>query len=663
MKATYYLFASFFFAASLAAANIVNIDIDRSKDIANGTKYGLAGPYEALSGKIHYAIDPKNSANNIIIDIDKSATNSDGMVEFSADFYLIKPKDMKSGNGAVLFEVANRGRPGALNRFNRAISSLQPTTADEMGDGFLLREGFTLLWVGWQHDTPLIDNQLRTYPPIATDNGKTIEGIVRSDIIVSEKTYSHSLGNRNHIAYPVSDPLDPRNKMTVRDGITGPRQNISRDNWQFARQIGEKLILDPTMVYLETGFEPGKIYDVIYVSEDPPLAGLGLSAIRETISQLKYGSTSELGISSGDINRAITFGSSQSGRLLRTFLFDGFNEDTKNRKVFDGIIAHVAGAARGSFNQRFAQASRAPGGAFEYPNRVFPFADITQIDPATGNSDGLLTSIPSNAMPKIFYTNSSTEYWRSVGALTHISLDGGEDLSLMDNVRTYDFAGTQHYPATFPSMSGHENLQPNPNDYRWFLRGLLVAMDRWITNDNQPPPSRYSTLEQDTLVEMTDFQFPEIPGLNVLTEVSTAYALDFGPELGSSGIISQEPPNTSHPYPFMVPQVDASGNEIDGLRSPDIAVPLATYTGWRPTSPVSGTGLYIPFSRTRSEREAQGDPRLSIEERYSSRAEYLGLVAESTMTLIRDRYLLNQDLSVIIDLAGKHWDHRMNTED
>ena len=662
MKATHYLFAPFFLAASLATANIVNIDINQSDDIANGTKYGLAGPYEALSGKIHYAIDPKNSANKIIIDIDKTATNSDGMVEFSADFYLIKPKDMKSGNGAVFFEVANRGRPGALNRFNRAISSLQPTTADEMGDGFLLREGFTLLWVGWQHDTPLIENQLRTYPPIATDNGKVIEGIVRSDIIVSEKTYSHSLGNRNHIAYPVSNPLDPRNKMTVRDGISGPRQNISRDDWQFARQAGEEIILDPAMVYLETGFEPGKIYDVIYVSEDPPLAGLGLSAIRETISQLKYGSTSELGISSGDINRAITFGSSQSGRLLRTFLHDGFNEDTQNRKVFDGIIAHVAGAARGSFNQRFAQASRAPGGAFEYPNRVFPFADITQTDPATGNSDGLLASIPSNAMPKIFYTNSSTEYWRSVGALTHISLDGRKDLPLMDNVRTYDFAGTQHYPATLLSMSGHEDLQPNPNDYRWFLRGLLVAMDRWITNDNQPPPSRYSTLEQDTLVEMTDFQFPEIPGLNVLKEVSTAYALDFGPELGSSGIISQEPPNASHPYPFMVPQVDASGNEIDGLRSPDIAVPLATYTGWRPTNPVSGAGLYIPFARTLTEREAQRDPRPSIEERYSSRAEYLGLVAESTMKLISDGYLLNQDLSVILESAGKHWDHRMNIE-
>ena len=662
MKATYCLFTPFFLAASLATANIVNIDINRSDDIANGTEYGLAGPYEALSGKIHYAIDPKNPTNKIIIDIDKTATNSDGMVEFSADFYLIKPTDMESGNGAVLFEVANRGRPGALNRFNRAISSLQPTTAVEMGDGFLLREGFTLLWVGWQHDTPLIENQLRTYSPIATDNGKAIEGIVRSDIIVSEKTYSHSLGNRNHIAYPVSNPLDPRNKMTVRDGISGPRQNISREDWQFARQAGEEIILDPTMVYLEIGFEPGKIYDVVYVSEDPPLAGLGLSAIRETISQLKYSSTSELGISSGDINRAITFGSSQSGRLLRTFLHDGFNEDTQNRKVFDGIIAHVAGAARGSFNQRFAQASRAPGGAFEYPNRVFPFADITQTDPATGNSDGLLASIPSSAMVKIFYTNSSTEYWRSVGALTHISLDGKKDLPLMDNVRTYDFAGTQHYPATFPSMSGHEDLQPNPNDYRWFLRGLLVAMDRWITNDNQPPPSRYSTLEKDTLVETTAFQFPEIPGLNVLTEVSTAYALDFGPELGSNGIISQEPPNASHPYPFMVPQVDASGNEIDGLRSPDIAVPLATYTGWRPTNPVSGTGLYIPFSKTRSEREAQGDPRPSIEERYSSRAEYLGLVAESTMKLISDGYLLNQDLSVILDSAGKHWDHRMNIE-
>ena len=661
MRATYFTFMLCFLAVSIATAGIVGIDIVHSGDVANGKAYGLAGPYEALAGKIDYAIDPNNPANDIITDIDKAATNSDGMVEFSADFYLIKPKNIESGNGAIFFEVGNRGRPGALTRFNRAADSLYPTSDKEMGDGFLLREGFSLLWVGWQHDTPLVEGRLRTYPPIATNNGIPIEGLVRSDVIVTDKTYSHSLGNRDHIAYPAANPEDSRNRMTVRDGISGIRRTIPRADWQFARIEGSQVIPDSTMVYLKAGFEPEHVYDIIYVAENPPLAGLGLAAIRETISQLKYGSTEELGIPAGTINRAVTYGSSQSGRLLRTFLYDGFNEDTQNQKVFDGVIAHIAGAARGSFNQRFAQASRAPGGAFEYPNRIFPFADTLQTDPTTGISDGLLTAISPNIMPKLFYTNSSTEYWRSAGALTHTSIDGKQDLQLLDNVRTYDFAGTQHGPAAFPPVLDDQKHQPNPNDYRWFLRGLLIAMDRWITDDKPPPPSRYSTLEEHTLVEMADFAFPDVPGVSVLDEVSIPHALDFGPDLALNGIITQEPPRLGAPYPFLVPQVDSSGNEIGGLRSPDIAVPLATYTGWLPTNPVSGVGLYVPFARTLVEREVNADPRLSIEERYSGRPQYLGLVAESTMELIDDGYLLSQDLSLILESAGRHWDHIMNT--
>ncbi len=647
---------------SIISANIVGIDVESKQEIANGKNYGLAGPYEAISGKIHISIDPTNPANKIISDIDNAPVSTNGQIIFSTDFYLIKPQSIESGNGSLLFEVANRGRPGILTRLNRAKPSLKPAAIDEIGDGFLLDQGFTLLWIGWQHDTPQIDGQLRFYPPIATENGKPIEGVVRSDIIVSEKTSSHSLGNRDHIAYPVSDPLDPRNIMTVRDGISEPRRIIPREDWKFAYQMGDEIITNPTMVYLKNGFEPEKIYDVIYIAKNPPLAGLGLSAIRETISYLKHGDVSELNLPSGSIKRSIAFGSSQSGRLLRTFLYDGFNQDTDNQKVFDGIIAHVAGAARGSFNHRFAQASRAPGGAYEYPNRIFPFSDSIQIDPATGNSAGLLAKIPTTLMPKIFYTNSSTEYWRSVGALTHLSLDGTQDLPQMNNVRTYDFSGTQHYPANFPSETVTNTLHPNPNDYRWFLRGLLIAMDNWLTHGTKPPPSQYSTLTNGTLVAMKDFEFPNIPGVNILNEVSIAHALDFGPEFELKGIISQEPPIKGISYPFYVPQVDTNGNEIDGLKSPNIIVPLATYTGWRSTNPVSGVGTYIPFPRTRSEREISGDPRLSIEERYSSKAEYLGLITESTIKHINEGYLLHRDLTAIIESASNQWDFLMTVE-
>ena len=231
----------------------------------------------------------------------------------------------------------------------------------------------------------------------------------------------------------------------------------------------------------------------------------------------------------------------------------------------------------------------------------------------------------------------------------------------MKNVRMYHFAGTQHGPARFPPQTAAGAYLPNPNDYAWFLRALLVAMDRWITDDTPPPASRHATLQTGTLVQADELAFPRIPGVHLLTNVNTAYALDYGPQLAAEGIITQEPPVAGVAYPFLVPQVDSSGNEIDGLKSPEVAVPLATYTGWLPTNPVSGVGVYAPFARSRAEREASGDPRLSIEERYQSRAQYLDLVAQSAMNLIDDGYLLDDDMPRIIEQAGTRWDYLFAT--
>ena len=662
MKAGHLVFALICLtSAATASAEVVRVDVERRDDVAGGKAYGLAGPYERIAGRIHYAVAPDNPANRIVTDIDYAPTDAAGRVEFSADFVLIKPRDIEAGNGAVFFEVANRGRIGALSRFNRAEGSQDPLAAEQFGDGFLLRQGYTLLWVGWQHDTPLQEGLLRVYPPSAGDASEPIEGLVRSDVFVGEKVFSSSLGDRGHTAYPVSDPEDPRNVLMVRDGLYGERRRIPREDWQFARVDGDDVVPDPTSVYLSGGFEPGRVYDVVYVSEAPPLAGLGLAAIRDAISLLKYGGSESLGVSAGAIDRAISYGSSQSGRLLRTYLYDGFNEDEQGRKVFDGVIAHIAGGARGSFNQRFAQPSRAPGGAFDYPNRLFPFADAEQTDPVTGRTDGLLSGIGETSMPKIFYTNSSTEYWRSVAGLTHTTVDGKADLQLPGNARSYHFAGTQHGPAPFPPMSGRGEHLPNPNDYGWFLRSLLLGMDRWITDDTAPPPSRIAKLDDGTLVQVEDLSFPDVPDVDVLTEVNGLRALDFGPDLASRGVITREPPDLGAAYPFLVPQVDESGNEIGGLRSPDIAVPLGTYTGWLPTNPVSGAGVYVPFARTSAERKASGDPRLSIEERYAGRAHYLGLVAEAALPLIDEGYLLGEDLPQILFAAANHWDYRMDS--
>ncbi len=645
------------------SAEVVRVDVERRDDIADGKGYGSAGVYERLAGRIHYAVDPANPANRIVTDIDYAPTDGAGRVQFSADFVLVKPRDVSAGNGAVFFEVANRGRIGVLGRFNGAASTRDPLTEDDYGDGFLLEEGFTLLWIGWQLDTPLEDGLLRVYPPMATNVDEPIEGLVRSDIFVADKVYSHSLGDRGHIAYPVANPEDPRNVLMVRDGMNRERQVIPREEWRFARMEGDSIVEDPTSVHLGSGFEPGRIYDVVYVAENPPLAGLGLAAIRDAISMLKYGATDALDVPEGVLDRAIAFGSSQSGRLLRTWLYDGFNADEQGKRVFDGVIAHIAGAARGSFNVRFAQPSRAPGGAFEYPNRLFPFADAVQTDPITGSTGGLLARMEPEIMPRVFYTNSSTEYWRSVGALAHTTPDGKQDLPLPDNSRIYHFAGTQHGPAPFPPPSGGDGHLRNPNDYDWFLRSLLLRMDLWITDDVPAPSSRYATLEEGTLVSYEHLGFPKVPGVEALEEVSILRALDFGPELASRGVITREPPGLGPAYPFLVPRVDESGNEIGGLRSPDIAVPLGTYTGWLPGNPVSGAGVYAPFARTRAEREAMGDTRPSIEERYEDRAQYLTLVEEAAHALVEEGYLRGEDLAEILAVAGGRWDFHMRGAD
>jgi hypothetical protein len=642
------------------SAEVVRVDIESAGSIADGKSFGLAGAYERISGRLHYEVDP--AANGNVHDIELAPTNDDGRVEFSADFYLIRPTHIEAGNGAVFFEVVNRGRKGALSRFNRAAGSNEPVSSEDMGDGFLLRQGYSILWVGWQHDTPQAPGVMRVDPPIATNDGEPIEGLVRSDIVVSATEYARSLGDRGHIPYAVADADDPRNVMTVRDGPSEERRVIPRERWQFARVDDGQVTPDATSAYLESGFEPGKIYEVVFVAENPPIAGLGLAAIRDAISLLKYEGSDELGIPTDALDRAIAYGSSQSGRLLRTFLYDGFNEDEQQRKVFDGLIPHIGGAARGSFNQRFAQASRAPGGAYQYPNRVFPFADTLQTDPATGREDGLLVSISPQTMPKIFYTNSSTEYWRSISALTHTAIDGERDLAFPANVRSYHFAGTQHGPATFPPSNEDALYLPNPNDYAWHLRGLLVALDRWISDGIEPPPSRFSKLGSGTLVEFDELSFPRIPGVDLLAEVSVAYALDHGPELGSKGVITQEPPKLGHAYPFLVPQVDAYGNEIDGLRSPELAVPLATYTGWLPTNPDSGVGMFIPFPKTDAERASHGDPRLSIEDLYGNRDRYLERVAEAAMIQIEDGYLLAEDLDGILGQAASRWDFVMRDQ-
>ena len=654
--------AAGWFVTLPAAAEVVRIDVETRNVVAAGKSYGLAGVYERLAGRIYYAVDPSNPANRVIADIDYAPTNAAGRVEFSADFYLLKPVDADAGNGTVFVDVMNRGRKRALGYFNLTDAVLEPQTEADLGDGFLMHEGFSVLYVGWQFDVPRQPGFMRVYPPIATRDGEPFEGLVRSDFVVAERTYDYSLGDRGHIPYAVVDPEDPRNQLTVRDSPAGERSIIARDQWQFGRLEDGRMVADSTRVYLATGFDPYRIYEAVYVASAPPIAGLGLAALRDTVSHLKYDTVEALGFPAGAIQRAITFGDSQAGRLLRHFLYDGFNVDEQERKAFDGLIPHLASNATGSFNHRFAQPSRAVDRSYFYPGDQFPFSDVMQTDPVTGVEDSLLARLTPATTPKVFYTNTSTEYWRLPTALIHSTLGGEHHLPPADTSRIYFFAGTQHVPAQLPETRLDGLRIGNPNNYRWFLRALLLALNDWITDGVLPPASSYPTREAGTLAELEDVQFPSIPSVRLPSEVSRAYRLDYGPRFVSDGIITNEPPLVHSVFPFLVAQVDEGGNEIAGLRSPELSVPLATYTGWSPFNPISSPGSYIPFARTQAEREEAGDTRSSIEELYSGREHYLGLIAEAGLELVDAGYILGRDLSAIIEDAGRHWDNLMSGE-
>lgn len=658
-----------------ASAEVSRIQVASRADLLGGRPFGLAGAYEKIAGRIHFEVDPGNPANRIIVDIEHAPVNAEGGVEFSADFFLLKPKSIERGNGTLIVGVSNRGSKRLLTFFNHASAQGRkwdepdPKTEANVGDGFLMNNGFTLLWVGWQFDPPMNGDNLRAYLPAVADDGPPIEGFARSDFVVTEKVYDFTLGDRNHIPYPVADPQDPGNVLTVRDSVEALRQVIPRDRWQFARLEGKDVQFDPGRVFLTSGFEPHRIYEVVYKARNPTVIGLGPAGVRDAVSLLKYGSADAWSIPAGAIKRAIGFGLSQPGRFLRTFLYQGFNADEQQRRVFDGIMAHIAGAGRGSFNLRFGQASRDAHAYlnFFYPTDIFPFTDVSQKDPVTGREGGLLASIEPSFMPKFFQTNSSYEYWGRAASLLHTTVDGQHDAPMLENARIYHFAGGQHLPEEFPPPRTNGQQLNNPNDYSWMMRSLLLAMDRWITDGMPPPPSRHPRITDGTLVRLEEVHFPELPGVDFPTRAHQAYRVDYGPEFESEGIISKQPPEVGPAFPILVPQVDGDGNETGGLRMPEIAVPLATYTGWNlydsrygPTNEVAHmSGSYIPFAVTRAARQAGGDPRPSIEERYANRQHYLGLVAEAAMQLIEEGYLLDQDLPQILARAVEHWDYRL----
>jgi hypothetical protein len=618
---------------ALVAAEVARVEIMSRRDVAGGRAFGASGAYEILIGRVYFTVDPAHARNRIVTDVDKAPRNAAGLVELSADLSILKPKEGR-GNGVALIDVVNRGRRTVLTSFNRAPAAGDLSTDADFGDGLLLAQGYTLVWVGWEFDLARRDGVFRIDVPAATGTS----GVVRASFTPDARRPDFAVGDLS--GYKPSSPASADNTLTVRDGLLGAPSTIAREKWQLAGNL----------VTLESGFEPGRKYELSYTASNPPVSGLGFAAVRDTASWLKYAPDAVV-----STKYAYAFGSSQGGRFLRDFLYHGFNTDEHNRQVFDAVIAHIAGAARTDFNSRFAT----PTAQAQYTATAFPFTDGKYRDPVTGAEEGALDNPRArDHQPKIFYTDTGVEYWAGgrVAALVHTTPDGTKDITLPDNERLYLLAGSQHLPARFPPAVTNGQQKDNPNDYWWTMRALLVAMDKWVRDRVAPPASRYPRLQDGTLVRPADVAFPSVP------TVKSPRGLSAGVRAPNHLIAQDGGPGT--PLPLLVPQVDQDGNERAGIRLPDVAVPLATYTGWNFRKPAIGAvdqlfpllGSYVPFTITKSDREQAHDPRASIDERYQTRQQYLGLVQESGAALVKDRYLLADDLAGLVKHAGERWD-------
>lgn len=652
---------------------VTKMEIKTRHPFADGEAFGDAGAYEQLDGTVYLAVDPENPANESIADLKLAPRNAAGLVTFSSDFRILRPVELQRGNRRILLDIPNRGKPLALRSINSA-PEVAPDAPMDPGNGFLMRQGYTVVWCAWQHDVPDTPGMLRISVPDAVTPAGPISGRVVVTFQLNTPSQVEFLSSRNHRPYTASDLADQTAVMTVQDHEDAPEQIIPREQWSFARLEDGKAVPDASHVYLASGFQPGKVYQVIYSTTGAPVVGLGQLATRDMAAFLRYATAQDGNPLAGYVDHAYSFGVSQSGRFLRLFLYLGLNWDEEGRQVFDGFMPHVAGGKMGEFNHRFAQPSSQ---ATRSGNSLFPFSDAAQTDPETGLTDGLLSRLSARGnLPKVMYTHTPSEYWAGHGSLMHSDLTASRDLDPPEEVRIYLFAGTQHALATFPPVDSdadgyHGQHDFNVIDYRALLRAALTNLDRWVSNGEAPPPSRHPRIDDGTAVppERVAETVEGIPGVTLPDPLRRFTRLDFGPD---PRVPTKVPAEVGKVYPSLVSAVDKDGNELAGIPLPFITVPLATHLGWNLRHPDIGgagqvlstggasggtlRGSTIPFPATQEEREASGDPRRSIEERYASRSQYLDLVKRAAETLIAQRYLMEEDLESLAGQAAQHYD-------
>jgi hypothetical protein len=631
---------------------------ERESPVFGGTEFGAVGPYERLHGTVFGELDPTHPLNAGIVNLDRAARNAQGNVEYRSDFRILKPLALDRGNGCLVYDVPNRGNQPIMPRLNGAPDGGHPQHA---GSGFLMRRGFTVVWSGWQGDVPPGADRLTARFPIIP----AVTGLVREEFIAEN---TGLLGDNNiqelsdecfvgTLVYPVADPGEATlggATLTVRQREADPRATPAGLAWRLVDDRHVEITRP-----IGSGFDRGAIHEFIYRARDPIVMGIGFAAIRDIVSFLRYDTTDNPLAPHGRprIRRALGFGISQSGRVLRDLVHLGFNQDLAGRQVFDGILPVVAGSRRTCVNWQFAQAGRysRQHEDHSYGDDEFPFSYLTLTDPISGRTDGILQRArDAGVCPKVLHLDTESDFWQARSSLI-VTDPTGADIAMPEEVRIYAVSGVPHAPfrpLTKPVMQ----LPGNPLGYGAFMRALLIALFEWVEHGRAPPDSRFPSRAAGTLVPLAEARgtFPRLPGVNFPKVLNELRLRDH----------SVEPPRESTAYPVFVQATDADGNALGGLRHPLLAAPLATHVGWSLRASGYGEGelftiqgSIIPFAQTEAERLRADDPRPSIEARYyGSRDAWAARLIEAVDRLVADRLLLPEDRDRLTAAARRSWD-------
>lgn len=643
--------------------------------------FGTVGAYEQVSGTLAGEVDPKDTHNAIIQDLELAPVNARGMVEYSADFTMLKPKDMTKASGVLRYDAPNRGN-----------ILTAPNLAANPGDSIYFERGFVWLFSAWQGDVPKSSAQrlTATVPVAKNKDGSSITGPYTAELLAATASPSLTLPggvfNATMIPYaPESlDNTKPGYLLTRRVNESDPRIPIAAADWKFAScNTTDKAfpgVADPASVCLKGGFQPDMLYEVSYVAKDPRVMGIGLAALRDTVDFFRNGKADASGTPNplaGRITATIGQGTSQSGNALKTFLHLGFNQSLSGGKVFDGMYTHVA-ARQTNINTRFAVPGG--GGGLRTDHRAFGqtaprglAADYR--DEVAGRTGGVMARCQATATcPKYFLGLSGIEFWQLQGSPVLTDAWGFRDLVQPDNARIYYYAGAQHGGGTGGLEAGivyspATAVYPRGNmvDFADTFRALFVQLTDWVTLDRLPPPSQTPKLADGSLVRPDQLKFPAMKGTSFPRTGGVALPdfayrglyndfalLDFGPlykPQDESGIATILPPaNLGRSYAILVPNIDpTTGLPVAGIRNVDVRAPLGTSIEFNYVSTpgivdlVNLTGSYIPFHRTEAARLAAGDARPSLESLYGTQAGYVAAVTSAANALVGQGLLLRQD--------------------